>query len=43
LIAYLDANADSLPNYGDRRRRGAAFSTAFVELKCTGFIGERLV
>ncbi|MEO7272911.1 MAG: hypothetical protein ABI211_13005 [Vicinamibacterales bacterium] len=31
LTAYLDANADSLPNYGGRYPQGAPISTAFVE------------
>ncbi|MCA1694198.1 MAG: hypothetical protein LC749_05395 [Actinobacteria bacterium] len=28
---YLRANADRIPNYGERRRAGEAISTAFVE------------
>jgi hypothetical protein len=31
LTSYLDANADSLPDYRARHRQGAAISTAFVE------------
>jgi hypothetical protein len=43
LIAYRDANADSLPNYGDRRRRGAPFSTAFVESAVNEIVSRRMV
>ena len=31
MTAYPEANADSLPNYGTRRRNGQAISTALVE------------
>jgi hypothetical protein len=43
LIAYLDANADSLPNYGDRRRRGARFWIAFVESAVNQIVCRRMV
>jgi hypothetical protein len=43
LIAYLDANADSLPNYGDRRRQGLPFSTAFVESAVNEIVSRRMV
>jgi hypothetical protein len=29
--SYLRANADRIPNYGERRRAGEAISTAFTE------------
>jgi hypothetical protein len=29
--SYLRANAERIPNYGERRRAGEAISTAFVE------------
>jgi hypothetical protein len=28
---YIPANADCIPNYGERRRAGEAISTSFVE------------
>jgi hypothetical protein len=43
LIAYLDANADSLPNYGARYRAGAAISTAFVESAVNEIVSRRMV
>jgi hypothetical protein len=42
-IAYLDANADSLPNYGARYRAGAAISTAFVESAVNEIVSRRMV
>jgi hypothetical protein len=43
LTAYLDANADSLPNYGARHRQGAAISTAFVESAVNEIVSRRMV
>ena len=43
LTCYLDANADSLPNYGARHRQGAAISTAFVESTVNEIVSRRMV
>ena len=43
LTSYLDANADSLPNYGARHRQGAAISTAFVESAVNEIVSRRMV
>jgi hypothetical protein len=43
LTHYLDANADSLPNYGARHRQGAAISTAFVESAVNEIVSRRMV
>ena len=43
LTSYLDANADSLPNYGARHRQGAAISTAFVESTVNEIVSRRMV
>jgi hypothetical protein len=43
LTAYLDANADSLPNYGARHRQGAAIATAFVESTVNDIVSRRMV
>jgi hypothetical protein len=43
LTHYLDANADSLPNYGMRHRAGAAISTAFVESAVNEIMSRRMV
>jgi hypothetical protein len=43
LTHYLDANADSLPNYGARYRAGAAISTAFVESAVNEIVSRRMV
>jgi len=43
LTCYLDANADSLPNYGARHRQGAAISTAFVESAVNEIVSRRMV
>jgi hypothetical protein len=43
LTHYLDANADSLPNYGARYRAGATISTAFVESAVNEIVSRRMV
>jgi hypothetical protein len=43
LTCYLDANADSLPNYGARHRQGAPISTAFVESAVNEIVSRRMV
>ena len=43
LTSYLDANADSLPNYGARHRQGAAISTAFVESAVNEIVSRPMV
>jgi hypothetical protein len=43
LTQYLDANADSLPNYGVRYRPGAAISTAFVQSTVNEIVSRRMV
>jgi hypothetical protein len=43
LTSYLDANADSLPNYGARYRAGAPISTAFAESAVNQIIATRMI
>jgi hypothetical protein len=43
LTCYLDANADSLPNYGVRFRAGAPISTAFAESAVNHIIAKRMI
>jgi hypothetical protein len=43
LPAYLDANADALPNFGDRYRAGQAISTAFAESAVNQIIATRMI
>jgi hypothetical protein len=43
LTSYLDANADSLPNYGARYRAGAPISTAFAESAVNQIIAKRMI
>jgi hypothetical protein len=43
LTCYLDANADSLPNYGDRYRAGVPISTAFAESAVNQIIAKRMI
>jgi hypothetical protein len=43
LTAYLDANADALPNYGERYRGGQAISTAFAESAVNQIIATRMI
>jgi len=40
---YLRANADRIPNYGERRRAGEAISTAFTESAVNQIISKRMV
>jgi hypothetical protein len=40
---YIDANAGSIPNYGERHRAGEAISTAFVESTVNQVVSERTV
>ena len=40
---YIDANAGSIPNYGERHRAGEAISTAFVESTVNQVISKRMV
>ena len=42
LTHYLDANADSLPDYGARYRTGAPISTAFAESAVNEVIAKRM-
>jgi hypothetical protein len=41
--SYLRANADRIPNYGERRRAGEAISTAFTESTVNQVISKRMV
>ena len=41
--SYLRANADRIPNYGERRRAGETISTAFTESAVNQVIGKRMV
>jgi hypothetical protein len=43
LTAYLQANADALPNYGARYRAGQAISTAFAESAVNQIIATRMI
>jgi hypothetical protein len=43
MTHYLDANADSLPNYGARYRAGAPISTAFAESAVNQIIAKRMI
>ena len=40
---YINANAGSIPNYGERHRAGEAISTAFVESTVNQVISKRMV
>ena len=40
---YLRANAERIPNYGERRRAGEAISTAFTESTVNQVISKRMV
>jgi hypothetical protein len=42
LTCYLEANADSLPNYGARYRAGVPISTAFAESAVNQIVATRL-
>jgi len=41
--SYIDANAGSIPNYGERHRAGETISTAFVESTVNQVISKRMV
>jgi hypothetical protein len=41
--SYLRANAERIPNYGERRRAGEAISTAFVESTVNQVISKHMV
>ncbi|MGH3610324.1 MAG: ISKra4 family transposase [Pseudonocardiaceae bacterium] len=41
--SYLRANAERIPNYGERQRAGEAISTAFVESTVNQVISKRMV
>jgi hypothetical protein len=43
LTSYLDANADSLPDYGARYRAGMPISTAFAESAVNQIIAKRMI
>jgi hypothetical protein len=43
LTAYLDANADALPDYGARYRAGQPISTAFAESAVNQIIAKRMI
>ena len=43
LLSYLNANADSLPNYGARYRAGQAISTAFAESAVNAIVAKRMI
>jgi hypothetical protein len=41
-IRYLEANADSLPNYGQRYRAGQRVSTGFAESAVNESVAKRM-
>lgn len=41
--SYLRANADRIPNYGERHRAGETISTSFVESAVNQVISKRMV
>jgi hypothetical protein len=43
LTAYLNANADSLPNYGARYRAGQPISTGFAESAVNAIVAKRMI
>jgi hypothetical protein len=43
LMAYLDANADALPDYGARYRAGRPISTAFAESAVNQIVAKRMI
>ena len=43
MTSYLDANADSLPNYGACYRAGMPISTAFAESAVNAIIAKRMI
>jgi len=40
---YIRANAESIPNYGERHRAGEAISSSFVESAVNHVISKRMV
>lgn len=43
MIRYLELNADSMPNYGERYHGGQRISTGFVESAVNEIIAKRMV
>jgi hypothetical protein len=43
FAGYIRANADRIPNYGERRRCGETISTAFVESTVNQVVSKRMV
>ncbi len=43
MIRYLELNADSMPNYGNRYRAGQRISTGFVESAVNEIVAKRMV
>jgi hypothetical protein len=43
MIRYLELNADSMPNYGERYRAGQRISTGFVESAVNEIVAKRMV
>ena len=43
FAGYILANADRIPNYGERRRCGETISTAFVESTVNQVVSKRMV
>lgn len=41
LVTYIDNNAASLPDYGERRRYAKQISTAFIESTVNLVVGKR--
>jgi hypothetical protein len=41
--SYLRANAERIPNYGERHRRGETISTSFVESTVNQVVSKRMV
>jgi hypothetical protein len=42
IIRYLEANSDSIPDYGKRYREGSRISTGFVESTVNEIIAKRM-
>lgn len=42
-LAYLNTNADSLPNYGARYRAGQPISSAFAESAVNAIVAKRMI
>ena len=43
MIRYLELNADSMPNYGERYRAGQRIATGFVESAVNEIVAKRMV